>query len=369
VWLPPALFTENASAAMKDRMPYVADSPDGPMWVAKSGAKFGLAGGMGSSGKKYVKDYSIRADLMAAEGLYNEASRDSHRVSDPDQRVKDQDRDGIQAEVVYGILKAAHILNDPEAAWEMNRVYNDFLSSFCKTYPDRLIGLAVILGTDVDLAVQEVKRVAALGLKGIELSITANMVPLFDLRWEPLWSALEESGMPIHFHGTPVAFNWPTRPDHWSDLEFAVANATYVANTQMGAHATLGAMIYGGQLERHPKLQVVLGESGIGWIPFYLDRLDYEWEESFHKQLDLKMKPSDYWRRQCHATFQYEKSGAHMLDLLGDETIMWASDFPHPQGVWPDSQEFIQKQFGNLSPEVRHKIIAGNAAKVYGLSN
>jgi uncharacterized protein len=368
VQLPPDLFVKDAAQAMKDRMPYVTDTADGPTWVSKNGARFGLAGGMGSSGKKYTLGSIVRADLMAKEGIFGEEARKTHRISDPHLRIKDQDRDGIQAEVIYGILKAAHILKDPEAAWEMNRVYNDFLAAFCKTYPDRLLGLAVVLGTDIDKAVAEVKRVAKSGIKGIELSVTQDMVPLFDRRWEPMWKLLAESNLPIHFHGTPVAFTWPSRPPHWSDLEFGCASAMYVSNTQMGAHTTLSAMIFGGMLERHPNLKVVLGESGIGWIPFFIDRMDYEWEEQFRKQLDLKMKPSDYWKRQCHATFQYEQSGVHLLNFLGENTIMWASDFPHPQGVWPDSQAYIKKQFDHLSKDVKHKVICGNAMDLYGLS-
>src|SRR5688572_3663892 len=95
VWLPPDLFITNASQAMKDRMPFVTDSPEGPVWVSKRGAKFGLAGGVGSSGKKYIPGQIIRSDVMAEEGVYSESSRISHRMSDPHQRIKDQDRDGI----------------------------------------------------------------------------------------------------------------------------------------------------------------------------------------------------------------------------------------------------------------------------------
>jgi predicted TIM-barrel fold metal-dependent hydrolase len=367
VWLPYDLFTKNATAQMKDRMPYVVESPDGPLWVSKKGAKFGLAGGVGSSGMKYTPGEVIRSDIMAKEGVWSAQSRDSHRMSDPEQRLKDQYRDGIEAEVIYGILKASHHLKDPEAGLEMTRIYNDFLIDFCKAYPERLLGLAVIQGVDVGMAVQEVRRVAKRGIKGIELSVTADMVPLFDRRWDALWQELNDNELPIHFHGTTMAFTWPARQAHWSNTEFAAANAMYVTNTQMGAAATLSAMIFGGQLERFPRLKVVFGESGIGWIPFFLVRMDYQWEEQFRKQLDLKLRPSDYWQRQCRATFQYDVVGAKLIDFLGEHTIMWASDFPHPQGVWPDSQEYIQKQFGDLPEHLRHKIICGNAVTTYRL--
>jgi predicted TIM-barrel fold metal-dependent hydrolase len=126
----------------------------------------------------------------------------------------------------------------------------------------------------------------------------------------------------------------------------------------------LMAIIFAGVLERHPGLRMVIGESGIGWIPYILDHMDLEWEDQF-KDLDLKMKPSDYWRRQCYATYQSDRIGIKLLDEIGEDNIMWGSDFPHPDGIWPDSQEYIQRELGHLSPATRHKIVCGNAARLY----
>ena len=130
----------------------------------------------------------------------------------------------------------------------------------------------------------------------------------------------------------------------------------------------LGAMIHSGALERFRNLRVVLGESGIGWIPYVLDRMDYEYEDRFkHVLPQMKMKPSDYWRRQCRATFQNDRIGAKLLDDMGLETVMWGSDYPHSDGVFPDSQEYITRQFSYLPSEVRRKIICENVGKFYGL--
>jgi predicted TIM-barrel fold metal-dependent hydrolase len=96
--------------------------------------------------------------------------------------------------------------------------------------------------------------------------------------------------------------------------------------------------------------------------------MDFEWEDSF-QDIGLKMKPSEYWRRQCRATFQYDRVGTKMIDEMGAETLMWGSDFPHPDGVWPDSQKYIDEQFGHLPPEVAYKITCENAAKFYHLVN
>jgi hypothetical protein len=118
-------------------------------------------------------------------------------------------------------------------------------------------------------------------------------------------------------------------------------------------------------LERYRNVRVVLGERGID----VLDRMDYEWEDQFKSDLDLTLKPSEYWYRQCKATFQYDEISVLLLDKLGVECGMWGNDFPHPDGVWPDSLEFIEKQFGHLVPEVKHKIICQNAVDFYGLTS
>lgn len=369
VWLPPDLFVSNASPEMKDRMPRVVDSPDGPRWVSKHGTgpgkgRAGFAGGVGSSGKKYVPGMNARADALAAEGIYSEESRLSCRLTDPDQRVKDQDRDGVQCEVIYGILGTLSFLNDDEASWEVCRIYNDWLADFCKAYPDRLIGLPVIPGNDVDAALEEFDRIRDYGFRGIELGTSDSMPGFYERQWDRLWAAVSETGTPVHIHGRGMA--WPSAP-HWTEKERAAAHAAAVSTQPLTFAPMVAAILLGGALERYPDLRIVLGESGIGWIPFLLDRMDFEWEDGYRDDLDLTMKPSEYWRRQCKATFQYDEVGLHLIEFLGAETLMWASDFPHPQGTWPDSAEFIERQFGHLPEDVTQKIVAGNAVEFYGL--
>jgi uncharacterized protein len=127
----------------------------------------------------------------------------------------------------------------------------------------------------------------------------------------------------------------------------------------------LSSMIWSGVLERCPRIKIVLGESGIGWIPYVLHRMDAEWEDQF-TDLPLAMPPSDYWRRQCWATYQTDPIGIKLIDELGADRIMWGSDFPHPDGVWPDSQEYIRKELGLLPAGVRRKIVCENAGRLYG---
>jgi predicted TIM-barrel fold metal-dependent hydrolase len=118
--------------------------------------------------------------------------------------------------------------------------------------------------------------------------------------------------------------------------------------------------------ERYPNIRVAFGESGIGWIPYVLDRMDFEYEDQY-KDLPLKMKPSEYWRRQCKATFQYDRVGTKLIDEMGVETLMWGSDYPHPDGVWPESEKYINEQFAHLPSDVTRKMTCENAGRFYGL--
>jgi predicted TIM-barrel fold metal-dependent hydrolase len=307
-----------------------------------------------------------RVDIMAETGLYSDGKKGIRRVSDPELRIKDMDRDGVDAEVVYGILGAASRLNDREAANEMLRIYNDWLVGFQKHYPDREICLACLPYGDIDAAVEEVHRVAKLGLKGLELSCSWDMEPMWHPMWEPLWKAVNEVRLPLHFHTFPTVP--PKVVEGHAGLTRRAAFFTVVTGFQMNLVNILAALIGAAVLERYPNLRIAFGESGIGWVPYALDRMDFEWEDRF-RDLGLKMKPSDYWRRQCKATFQFDRIGTKLIEDMGVETLMWGSDYPHGDGVWPESSKYIAEQFGHLPAAVTHKITCENAAKFYGLVN
>jgi uncharacterized protein len=363
-WMPPDLFVSEAPRALKERMPYVVDGPDGPRWTAKNGASFGLVNGVGPAGQKFVPGMHARVDVMARTGLYDDGKKGIRRVSDPHLRIKDLDRDGVDAEVIYGILGAAGRLNDTEAANEMLRIYNDWLVEFCRPYPQRHIGLACLPYGDVGAAVREVHRVAKLCLKGLELSCSWDMEPMWHPMWEPLWQAVNEVRLPLHFHTFPALP--PAVFESHTGLTRRAAFFTVVSGFQMNLVNILAALMGAAVLERYPNLRIAFGESGIGWIPYALDRMDFEWADRF-RDLGLKMKPSDYWRRQCKATFQFDPIGLKLIDDMGVESLMWGSDYPHGDGVWPESSKYIAEQFGHLPPEVTRKIVCENAGKFYGL--
>ena len=363
-WLPADLFTSQAAKKYRDRMPYVDQTDNGPQWVSRTGAQFGLQNGMGSAGRKYIPGQIHRSDRMAAQGLYSDGEIGIRRLTDPKLRIKDQDLDGVQAEVIYGVLGASMRLNDNEAATELLRIYNEWLADFCAAAPDRFAGLASIPSHDVDAAVAEIQNVAERGvLKGIEVANTHDMAPLFDPSWKPVWEVANEAQLPIHYHtiGPKNDYNF----DNMAALQRRQAFAVHITSFQLAMSKIIMEIIYGGVLEAYPKIKVVIGESGIGWIPYILDHMDLEWEDQF-KDLTLKMKPSDYWRRQCFATYQSDPIGLRLLDILGEDNVMWGSDFPHPDGVWPDSKAFIEREFEHIPKTIKQKILCDNAAELYG---
>jgi predicted TIM-barrel fold metal-dependent hydrolase len=272
--------------------------------------------------------------------------------------------DGVDAEVIYGILGTASKLNDREASNEVLRIYNDWLKEFCSHYPDRHIGLACLPYGSVDEAVKEVQRAAKMGLRGLELSCSWDMEPMWHPIWEPLWKAVADVDLPLHFHTFPTTA--PRSRTEARQVQRA-AMFTGVSAFQMGLIHIMAGMMGAGVFERHPNLRIGFGESGVGWIPYALHRMDFEFEDRFRDL--MKLKPSEYWRRQCRATFQFDPIGAKLIDDIGVETIMWGSDYPHTDGVWPESQKYIDEQFAGLSPEVVHKITCENAAKFYRLVN
>ena len=364
-WLPTDIFTSAAPAALKGRLPYVVDSPDGPRWTTRDGAQLGLAKGVGVVGRKYIKGLQHRFDVMAETGIYDDGAKGISRVGDPHLRIKEMERDGVDAEVIYGVLAVSSTIDDTEAAAAMMRIYNTWLQSFCSHYPDRHIGLACIPVYSIDEAVKEVHRVAKLGLKGLEIPCQWDTKPLWDPHWDPLWQAVSEVDLPIHFHAFPVLAR--------GVLENAGAlkpNATFVAQSlfQVNLFSVFAGLLGGTVFERFPKVRVAFAESGIGWIPYALDRMDFLWEDqASFRNIGLKLKPSEYWRRQCRASFQYERVGSKMVDLVGVETLMWGSDFPHGDGVWPESDKYIREQFAHLPAEQVKMITCDNAVKFYRL--
>jgi predicted TIM-barrel fold metal-dependent hydrolase len=359
--MPEDLFVSNAPPALRARMPRVEDTPDGRIWKSAQGTSLGLAGGMGSAGRSYVPGEIHRSDRMAEQGLYRDQSRGIMRPAIPELRVKDQELDGISGEVLYGILGAASRLDDAEVIACVVHSYNEWLAEFCRKRPGRFAGVGCLSSGSPDDAALEIRRIAALDLRGAELGMSHDMLPLWHPDWEPIWVAAHDTGVPIHIHtiGPRVDPRWLEDPSHYKPWL-----ATHIGAFQIPMMSVLAAVLFGGALERHPDVRVVFGEAGIGWLPYALERFDYEWEDQFRDL--IPRPPSEYWRRQMYATFQIDRTGLENLERIGEDTVMWGSDFPHPDGTWPDSLAILAPQIEHLPAQAQRKVLCDNAARLYG---
>jgi uncharacterized protein len=370
-YLPGELFVSEAPAAMKDRMPRVEQIGDGRAWTYK-GEVIRHVGdvGLGRDNKRADQAVaSVRLRRKARTGIYDDALHGRFRPADADLRIKDQDLDGVDAEVIYGILGLSRRVADGEVMAHVYRIYNDYVyENLRKKHPGRFAPLACLPNNSPEEAAEELRRVARLGFTGVELIASDSVKPVWDHDWDPVWAAAEDSGLPVSFHnqGLDAVREVPRDDPHYEENSLA-RNAVRQAVSRFGSAQFLASIIYSGAFDRFPGFRFVLGESSIGWIPYFLQRMDYEYEEeeSFHTR--LRLKPSDYFHKNGFVTYERDAVGVRLLDVIGEDNVMWGSDYPHPDGTWPDSQSFIEQEFRDTPERIKRKVLHDNAAKLYGL--
>ena len=145
--------------------------------------------------------------------------------------------------------------------------------------------------------------------------------------------------------------------------------AAFAAIAPMQLDEPFAIMMYSGALERNPRLQLVLAESGVGWVPYLVARMDATFEKhcSPHPEYSIKTRPSEIFRRQVYATFEEEPLGPQLIPLLGPDNFMWACDYPHPDSTSPNSRQAIDHALSSLSSEAVRKVTGENCQRLYKL--
>jgi predicted TIM-barrel fold metal-dependent hydrolase len=296
-------------------------------------------------------------------------------------RLGRMDDYGIWAQVLYpnvagfGAGKVLAI-GDPELMLGCVQAYNDFLTDYASADPKRLIPIAALPFWDMDLTAKELSRCVANGHKGVIMTgepVHWGMPKLADPYWDPLWAAAQDAGLSINFHigsGDMSIFDTayegagPHANYAGFGVQFGMANVKVIAN-----------LITGGVCHRFPDLKFVSVESGIGWIPFALDHLDWQWKNcgvpEEHPEYDLL--PSEYFKRQMYGCFWFEDGTVKAaVDQCGADWILYESDFPHPTSMSPgpataavEPRQYIADTLGDLPDDVLRKILHDNAAKLY----
>src|SRR6266852_4446694 len=268
--------------------------------------------------------------------------------------------------VRQGIVKAGAV-EDPGLAAAMCRAYNRWLADYCAPYPERLFGVAMLPMQSVDLAVDEMRHASEkLGMRGgfLRPNPYHGKKMISDPMYEPFWNMAEELDFSIGFHeGSTNAM-----PTVGVDRFEEDRAARHMVSHTMEMMLVALSVIWGGVVDRHPRLRVAFLESGGGWIAPWLDRMDRHFDDQGFNDSAPKMRPSELFQRNCWISFEPVEAGIAVLaDYIGPHKILWATDYPHSDGFFPGAPQMLSERLGRLSPEAKHQVLAGGALGFYGL--
>lgn len=333
--------------------------------------------------------YGVAGTAMAGWGEFPPSHPKTLEQADPGSwdpvaRLERLTEYGIDSQVLYpnliGFFMTEFLkLKEPEIVLGCVRAYNDFIAEFAATDNARFIPLMVLPFWDIEASLREIDRCVELGHRGIVFASrfqTIDLPPITDRHWDPIWSAASERGLSINFH---VGFG-PGDVD--SDAGKAMAShgvkQDYVITSLMmvsGNMRTIAEVIVGGVCHRFPTLKLVSVESGVGWLPFLVEALDWHWlNTGAHREFPDMEMPSTYFHRQIYGTMWFERESIKRnIDLFADN-IMYSTDYPHPTSMSPGPasyasvpRDFVAENLGDLPEPILRKLLSENAAAVYNL--
>ena len=345
--LPKDIWESRLPDAYRDKGPRVVETDDGPHWQTEG---------------RVFSPYGRKAKGFISANDFG------FRPSQPEQRLEDMDRDGVYSHVIYSPTTTALQIQDPELKAECLKAYNDWAAEFNQFDRNRLIALPDIPSADPGDATAELERCIDLGHRGAIISGVAGAIakgvePVFAESWHRFWDLAEKHRVPMHVHLGGGLHSLQPKPGSWSF-------PAMVAVAPIQLDEILCGMIFSGILEQRPNVKFVLGEAGLGWLPYVLERMDHEHEKYADKTADhkLSMLPSEIFRRQVLVTYEDEEFGVECIPRIGVDNVMWASDYPHGDSTWPESRKAIdQSPLQSLGEEAVRKITYENAARVYGI--
>jgi predicted TIM-barrel fold metal-dependent hydrolase len=370
---PPDLFTKRAPAAFRDRVPRVEQVEGEPTWVM-DGHPLGRASAGGVIGRDGHKESSYKALF---EWTHDQVHVGAH---DPAVRLDVLDECGIDAQVIFPSTiglggQDLGMVDDAALCRVAIEIYNDAMAEVQADSKNRLLPLPLMPAWDVGTCVAEAQRVAALGARGVNMTSDPDDLGAPDLAnhaWDPFWEVCSDLQLPVHFHigasATAMSFfgkyPWPSHP---MNTQLAIGGTLlFIGNARVVTN-----LILSGIFDRHPALRVVSVESGVGWIPFILEALDYEMSENAPEELSqLQKMPSQYFRSNLYATFWFENNRNRLPDLIdavGEDNILFETDFPHPTCLYPKPLDTVAAKMATLPPDVQRKIMGENARKLYRL--
>ncbi len=309
-----------------------------------------------------------------SEGPYTDAER--HGWNPASQR-RAMDSEGLDMAVLFP-TRGLFVLGldvpeqagadglEPEFAAAIARAYNDWLSDFCRVHPDRMFGAGMLAPHDVPGSVREARRcVEELGFKAVFLCPgTVNRRPWHHPAYDPLWAECERLGVAVGFHGGGQNH---LRPDFSLEV-FDKLMMWHTFSQPLGIMATAVSLTAGGVCERFPSLRFALLEGNCSWAPWLFYRLDehYEWVGAVEAP-DLRMKPSEYFRRNCWLSVEADEAIARQyVDVFGDDNLVFSTDYPHADSKYPHA---VRSFLGLPLPEAsKRKILWENWRRLYDIA-
>ena len=356
---PPDLWQKRIDPKFRDRAPRLVREEDTDQWYADQDFKFGAVGSIAQAGLRFEDPSKI-----TAEGRVENIPVGGY---DPHAHVKDMEQDGVAANVLYPTQSfLGYLIPASDLLSAVFRAYNDWITEFCKHYPDRLKGIAIINVDDVAEGVAELERAAGMGLVG-------GMIPLVPLHerydhpmYEPLWAAAQDLAMPLSLHVSAL------RPKAGLVVEELLGDRVVFTNLEFYMRNALAAMIFCGAFERYPKLRVGAVEFEVCWAPFFIMKMDDTYNNrpsgvsGYRYQKD--MLPSDFFRRNVFISFQEDAIGMELRHHIGVDNLMWGSDYPHSESTFPKSREIVERILEGVPPDEKAKIAGENCARLYGFN-
>jgi predicted TIM-barrel fold metal-dependent hydrolase len=304
---------------------------------------------------------------------------------DPVRRLQELEGEGVVGEVIFPDFGLPFELYSPTLAAQLgygartqeqidagDRAYNRWLADFVSVAPERFAGMASLSFHDVDAAVAELHAIKAMGLKGVVIPAFDERMPLYAAEFDPIWSTIEDLELVLNSHVAISATSnrWvgaSSPPPHPACLPSLFRGVVVFYCQQIVDH-----LIWGGVLERHPRLKVVFTEQGSAWFAGKMTELDYSWQGSYLRR-DIrevvKRPPSEYFQRQCWiGSSLLSRAEVGFRQTIGLDKMMVGVDYPHHEGTWNGGTiNYLQATFGpNDVPEDEARLMLGEtAAKVF----
>jgi predicted TIM-barrel fold metal-dependent hydrolase len=360
-YLPADLWTTRLPDDLRDRGPRVVVNDRGlSEWVCDGRGWGRWSGGRKDTTRRSYQTALERAGLDVAGQL---------RPTDPALRLVDMNSDNIEVTVMFGPVAALDI-GDPHLRAAVYRAYNDWLAEFCANDPKRLVGVAMLPAEDAAAATAELHRLASMGgVRQVSMHIARVETAIYTQEWEPFWDLIDESGIIASFHLVLTREMMTGLNDK--------ASRIYAASKEFILQFLdpLVGMLGEGVLDRRPNVKLVLAESGLGWPPWVVQEMDYRYRRlqamgdywDSRGGIGLSRTPGEIFRDQVWVTFQDDQIGLDILDHFGEDKVMWACDYPHPDSTFPDSVEVVERLTAGLSPDARRRLLRDNAAALYGI--